>query len=147
MNYDDPRDYRKKRVEDFLKKMKEIESSGGTDLDHPVIKDPKSIHVGTKAVGEYGLMPLTAKEMDARFGTDELKDMDKFQAQEYLEQNPELAERLAKSMASRLVAKEGEGEDSNYMWQHGHNKRPPKEKVESAKRTKKFRVLNAKKDE
>lgn len=140
----DPREYRAERVKKFLEKMSQIESSGGQDLDHPVITDPKSIHSGTKAIGEYGLMPLTAKEMDSRFGTNELKGMDKFEAQKYLEQNPELVERLAKSMASRLVAKEGEGEDSNYMWQHGHNKRPSKEKVEKAERTKKFRVLNAK---
>jgi hypothetical protein len=147
MNYDDPRDYRKKRVQDFLKKMSQIESSGGKNLDHPVITDSKSIHAGTKAVGEYGMMPLTAQEMDKRFKTNELQGMDKVEAQEYLEQNPELVDRLAKSMASKLVEEHGEGEDSNYMWQHGHNKAPSKEKVAKAERTKKFRVLNKKKDE
>jgi len=146
MNYDDPRDYRKKRVQDFLKKMSQIESSGGKNLNHPIIKDPDSIHVGTKAVGEYGIMPLTAQEMDKRFKTNKLKGMNKFEVQEYLEQNPELAEQLSESMASRLVDEHGEGEDANYMWQHGHNKAPSKEKVEKADRTRKFRVLN-KKDE
>lgn len=141
--YSDPRDHRGEQVKDFLKKMSAIESSSGKNLKHPKITDPKSIHYGTAAVGEHGLMPLTAQEMDTRFGTNELKKMDKFQAEKYLNENPELVDKLTKSMAARLTNEHGEGELANYMWQHGHNS-PPKDlnAVENADRTSKFRILN-----
>ena len=69
-------------------------------------------------------MPLTALEMAKRFNIEELKGMDKFEAEDYLNKNPEMAEKIAKSMASWLNAKRGEGELANYMWQYGHNKGP-----------------------
>lgn len=37
-----------------------VESSGGVDTDHPVIKSPASMHSGQKAIGEHALMPKTA---------------------------------------------------------------------------------------
>lgn len=144
--YVDPRDHRKQQVQEFLKKMSAIESSSGTDLAHKRITNPKSVHYGTAAVGEYGLMPLTAQEMDKRFGVNELQKMDKFEAEKKLNENPELAERLAKSMAARLTNQHGEGELANYMWQYGHNSPPEDLKsVQKVERTKKFRVLNQKK--
>tara|TARA_R110000868_G_scaffold70612_1_gene207291 strand:- start:714 stop:1205 length:492 start_codon:yes stop_codon:yes gene_type:complete len=144
--YADPRDHRKQQVQEFLKKMSAIESSSGQDLAHKRITNPKSVHYGTAAVGEYGLMPLTAQEMDKRFGVDELKGMDKFEAEKKLNENPELAEQLAKSMAARLTNQHGEGELANYMWQYGHNS-PPEDPnvIKKSDRTKKFRVLNKKK--
>lgn len=144
--YIDPRDYRKQQVQEFLKKMSAIESSSGKDLAHKKITNPNSVHYGTAAVGEYGLMPLTAQEMDTRFGVNKLQDMDKFEAEKKLNENPELAEQLAKSMAARLTNQHGEGELANYMWQYGHNSPPKDQKtVQTAERTKKFRVLNKKK--
>ena len=71
--------------------------------------------------------------------------MDKFEAEDYLNKNPEMAEKIAKSMASWLNAKRGEGELANYMWQYGHNK-PPKDTsvIQKSDRTRKFRVLQGK---
>lgn len=58
------------------------ESSGGTNLDHPVIKDPKSMHYGMAAGGAWAMMPHTAAYV--------LKKNPKFK-----ERFPELADKLA----------------------------------------------------
>lgn len=39
-----------------------LESSGGLQVEHPVITNPKSIHYGQAAQGEYGMMPKTLAE-------------------------------------------------------------------------------------
>ena len=118
--YIDPREYKKQQTEEFLKKMSAIESSSGKNTKHKKITNPNSVHYGTAAIGQYGIMPLTALEMAKRFNIEELKGMDKFEAEDYLNKNPEMAEKIAKSMASWLNAKRGEGELANYMWQYGH---------------------------
>jgi acetate kinase len=139
MNYDDPRDYKAKQVSEFLKKMSAIESSSGTDTDHRQIKE--GIHKGTAAVGDYGIMPNTALEMGNRYNIPELQGLNPEEAQALLSQNPELAERVAASMASGLLDKTDE-ETANYMWQYGHNKIPEQEKVKKSPRTRKFKILN-----
>lgn len=135
----DPRDYKADRVSKFLKKMSQIESSGGVDTDHKRMSN--GIHKDTAAVGEYGIMPNTAIEMGNRYNMPELKGLSPEEAEAALASNPELAQRVAATMASGLLNKTDE-ETANYMWEHGHNKIPQKEKVESSPRTKKFRVLN-----
>lgn len=138
-DYQDPREHKGKRVSEFLKKMSQIESSGGVDTDHKRMST--GIHKNTAAVGEYGIMPNTAIEMANRYGIPELKDLSPAEAEQALAANPELAQRVAASMASGLLNKTNE-ENANYMWEHGHNKVPTPEKVEKSPRTKKFRVLN-----
>lgn len=141
-NYDDPRDHKGKQVAKFLEKMSMIESSGGKNLNHN--RMPAGIHKDTAAIGEYGLMPQTAMEISNRAGgIPELEGMDKHQVEEYLKLNPEVAERLAQTMASRLLQK-NDSESANYMWEMGHNRKPSKEKVEAHPRTRKFRVLSGK---
>lgn len=47
-------------MERLLSGLKHIESSNGTDLDHPVMES--GMHKGFSAEGELGLMPTTIKE-------------------------------------------------------------------------------------
>lgn len=44
-----------------LKAIAMIETSGGINLNHPVIK--RGMHKGTKASGHFGLMPLTIRDL------------------------------------------------------------------------------------
>lgn len=44
-----------------LKAIGMIETSGGTNLNHPVIT--KGMHKGTQAAGHFGLMPLTVRDL------------------------------------------------------------------------------------
>lgn len=48
----------------FLSKIRQIESSKGQDLDH--VPMDSGIHKGQAAIGEYGLMPNTIRELAAR---------------------------------------------------------------------------------
>jgi hypothetical protein len=138
----DPREYKAKQVANFLKKMRTIESSDGANTDHPVMKT--GMHKGTHAVGDYGIMPLTAIDLDRQFGSNELQDGDKFDAQEELQQNPELAERLAQSMASKLLNKYPE-EESAYKWESGSAAETSPEILAKSDRIRKFKVLNKEK--
>lgn len=138
-NYEDPRDKKSKQVSEFLKKMSEIESSGGRNINHKQMVS--GIHKGTAAVGDYGIMPNTALEIGKRHGMEELQGLSPEQAQDLLSKDPELAERIAETMASKLLNKTDE-ETANYMWQYGHNKEPNPIKVNKADRTRKFRVLS-----
>lgn len=45
-----------------------LESTNGKDVNHPVIRNPASIHYGESAQGTFGLMPKTIKEFG---GTEE----------------------------------------------------------------------------
>lgn len=44
-----------------LKAIAMIETSGGANLNHPVIT--KGMHKGTQAAGHFGLMPLTVRDL------------------------------------------------------------------------------------
>src|ERR1700690_2172704 len=100
-SYEDPRDHQAQAVQDFLNKIAYLESSSGKNTNHPVMQSGP--HIGTHAVGNYGLMPLTAQDIDRQSGSDQLQDIDKFDAQDKLQQDPALAERLASTMASKLL--------------------------------------------
>lgn len=136
----DPREFKGKKVREFLNKISALESSGGKNLNHKVITDPDSMHYGTHAVGQYGVMPVTAKDLDRKYGTDELQDLDKMEAQEYLMQDPELAERLAESHASTLLQKSPE-EVAAYKWKQGQYSKPTEAELNDSDRVRKFRVL------
>lgn len=138
-NYADTKDYKAQRVMDFLKKMSAIESSSGQNTNHPTMQT--GMHAGTHAVGEYGIMPLTAQDLDRQYGVNELQNVDKFDAQSKLEKDPELQERLVSTLASKLLNK-NDTETAAYKWENGQNSQPSPEDVEQSDRIRKFRVLN-----
>jgi hypothetical protein len=141
IQYNDPRDYKNEQLKKFLKKISMIESSGGKNLNHPEITDPESIHYGTSAVGEYGLMPLTAKDLDRKYRLNELQGLDKFEAQARLEDDPDLARLLAETMASDLLSK-ANSEKAAYMWEKGQYSNPSEQTLKASDRVRKFKALS-----
>lgn len=139
--YVDPREYKAEQLKEFLRKISQIESSGGTNMNHQTMQSGP--HVGTHAVGQYGLMPLTAQDIDRQSGNNELQDMDKLDVQKKLEQNPELSDRLAATMASKLLNKNN-SEAASYKWLHGPAADPSDEELKNSARVRQFRVLDKK---
>lgn len=138
--YVDPREYKAQALNEFLKKIAMLESSGGKNLKHKKITNPESIHYGTSAVGEHGLMPVTAQDLDRKFQINELKGLTKEEVQQRLEQDPELRQKIAKGLAGELLNKVPQ-ETAAHMWLMGHNKIPSEEKLQKSERVKKFKAL------
>lgn len=117
--------------DEFLKKIMEIESSGGTNFAHPQLQ--RGIHAGSSAIGRYGLMPNTVKEVINRRRledtmTPDLQDLDNMppdQMKQYLESRPDLEDDLAKGLATHVLRKQqGDEEKAAYSWHQGHNLSP-----------------------
>lgn len=135
----------------FLQKIQEIESSGGKNTDHPVVEE--GIQAGDQAIGRYGLMPNTIRELVNRrrmqgTSTGELQDLSRMPAQEmkkYIEQSPSLEDELAKQMATMVTRRQGGDEDrSAYSWTMGHNLTPDKisnEQLQESPYVQKYRKL------
>lgn len=138
--YVDPRENKANALNEFLEKIAMLESSGGKNTQHKMITNPESIHYGTSAVGEYGLMPVTAQDLDRKYNINELQGLSKEEAQKRLEEDSDLRDRIARSLASELLNKVPQ-ETAAHMWKMGHNKVPSEEKLERSDRVKKFKAL------
>ena len=119
-------------IQKFLSKIEQIESSGGQDTNHPVITAP-NLQQGTSAIGRYGLMPNTVKELVNRRrirGTASPDMMDLSQAppeviKAKLEANPDLEDQFANDLANHVIRKQDGDEDkAAYSWLNGHNLTP-----------------------
>lgn len=137
-SYEDPRDYKADQVREFLKKMSLIESSGGQNTNHPQVNT--GINAGTSAVGEYGIMPLTAQTLDKKYGINQLQDMNPDDISDKLSDNPELQQRLAETFASKLLS-QNPTETAAYKWQYGQNSHPDPDTIDQSDRIRKFRAL------
>lgn len=102
----------------FLHYIKEIESSGGQNTNHPVMQS--GIHAGDQAQGDYGMMPNTMDELKKRY--------------------PALASQtdpnvLAEKMAEHVLNKSDKDETlAAGLWNQGHN--TPEEKFDKVKNSK-----------
>lgn len=137
-SYEDPREYKAEQVREFLKKMSLIESSGGKNTDHPEVTT--GVNAGTSAVGDYGIMPLTAQNLDKKYGINQLQDMNPDEVSDKLSDNPELQQRLAETFASKLLS-QNPTETAAYKWQYGQNSHPDPEQIDQSDRIRKFRSL------
>lgn len=123
--------------EEFLDLISQIESSGGTNTNHPVMED--GIHAGQAAIGRFGLMPNTIKELVKRaelngVATDPMRQIasqDPQQMKAQVEQNPDLEFQMADQLARRVLNKFGDPEKAAYSWNQGTNLKP--EQVEQRK--------------
>lgn len=106
----------------FLDAIKQVESSGGKNLNHPVIES--GIHAGQSAIGSYGLMPNTIKEIKKRFPAS-------------VETNNE--DILARKLAEYIAKKTGNDKEAMAAsWFYGHNLPPERlEKLKSSSYVKK----------
>lgn len=114
--------------EDFLKVIGQLESSGGKNIQHSPMQS--GIQAGTTAIGRYGLMPNTVKEMINRKRMDntltpQLQVLDKLspdQMKAHIESNPNLEDSVAKDLAIHVLQNQGGDENkAAYSWQMGHN--------------------------
>lgn len=111
-------------VKNFLKLIKAMESSGGKDTGHATIE--QGMHKGDAAVGEYGLMPNTVKEMAKKKqvgpSDDVITKLPNSEVSQVLKENPQLAEQYAKMLATKLMNKtQNDPVLGMTGWLHGHN--------------------------
>lgn len=111
-------------IDSFLNTISMNESSGGKNLNHKQIKE--GLHAGDSAVGQYGLMPNTIKEMAIRMGKDnpmyQYANMKNSAVTDSMKKNPEHENEIAKFMANHLHDKFGGDENKMaYAWNMGHN--------------------------
>lgn len=119
-------------IQNFLNKIEAIESSGGKNINHPVVT-ADNLQKGTRAIGRYALMPNTVKELVNRRrlrGTvsPEMLDVSKMSPDEmkqYIEQNPQLEDSFANDLANHVIQRQGgDPEKAAYSWQMGSNLHP-----------------------
>lgn len=125
-------DDKKNKIKTFLKNISQVESSGGTNYNHDLIQ--KGIHKGHKAIGRYGLMPNTVKEVLVRMkrkGTltpdlQKLNSLDAVTLKDTLEKNPELEDQIAETLADKVLERQQDEDKAAYSWHQGHNLSPDK---------------------
>lgn len=126
-------DDQKQKIDAFLRKIAMIESSGGKNFDHAEI--PAGMHKGHRAIGSYGLMPNTVKEVINRMRLEgnlnpqlkELQALEADQMKQTIEQNPQYEREMAEYLANRVLNRQGGDElKAAYSWEQGHNLTPDK---------------------
>lgn len=119
------------QIAKFLKIIAQIESSGGQNVNHETIQ--QGIHAGDAAVGQYGLMPNTIKEITNRMrlkdqlspDLQQLSNMEGDQLKQHVASNPEQEQKLANFLANRVIERQGgDQEKAAYSWFQGHNLTP-----------------------
>lgn len=143
--------YDKNLKQRLLENISQIESSGGKDLKHKEIQH--GIHEGTRAMGKYGLLPNTVKELINRRrltgqltpDMQELNEMSPEEMKSKIEANPDLEDQLAQQLASHVVERQlGDEEKAAYSWNSGHNLNPQDitpEKLNKSEYVQKYRKL------
>lgn len=115
----------------FLRTISQLESSGGTNTQHEAMQT--GIQAGTTAIGKYGLMPNTVKELINRrqvrgTSTPELQELGQMppdKMKTYIEANPQLEEELANELATKVITRQqGDPEKAAYSWKMGDNLKP-----------------------
>lgn len=115
-------------VKTFMKLIKAMESSGGIDTKHPTMES--GMHAGDSAIGKYGIMPNTAKEIANRRinegiatpSDDVIKNIPNDAVNSLLKENPQLAKQYAEYMATKVLDKtKGDPELGMTAWHYGHN--------------------------
>ena len=115
----------------FKKIISLLETSGGRNLNHEPIKT--GIHKNSVAIGDYGLMPLTIKEMaqrrlrdgqgdelDKRIASLSNEEAKKVVPQLVKNRTPEY-ERYADALGSKVLKNYGDLEKAAVAWNQGHN--------------------------
>lgn len=141
-DYQDIRDYKSQQLQDFLKKISMLESSGGKNIAHQEVESGPQ--AGETAIGNYGLMPNTMKELAVRYPSPVTNGLSKDELELSALVDPKFANTMAGSMADYLKNKRGlSDEEAAAAWEAGHNKNPEDLDLNSP-RAKKFRVLSGK---
>lgn len=120
--------YKDKKINNFLKAIEMNESSGGINTNHKRMNS--GIHSGDAAVGNYGLMPNTVKNIAGLMERGhplrkKYLKMENSDIERSLSENPKHQKELATHLATKLHDKFG-GDESRmaYSWNQGHNLTP-----------------------
>lgn len=121
---------KQKHIQSFLNNISQVESSGGTNFNHPIVNS--GIHAGQSAIGRYGLMPNTVNEVLNRMrmnGTltpelHQLQQLDPVTLKTTLEKNPNLEDQIAGTLANKVLTRQPDDETAAYSWHSGHNLKP-----------------------
>lgn len=110
-----------------MKLIKAMESSGGKDTAHRTLAS--GIHEGDTAVGKYGLMPNTAKEIANRRKEsavdDVIANIPNKSVEALLQENPDIAKDYVQYMAEKVLDKtKGDPVAGMTAWHYGHNMSP-----------------------
>lgn len=129
--------------EEFLRAISMLESSQNTNTDHKIMDS--GIHAGDSAVGEFGIMPNTVRELakrlkrrdhrlqlDSQFKGD--PEIERFadpkipqnELQQEMLNNPEIANRAARYMHRLVETRFQDPDKMAYAWHNGHNTDPEK---------------------
>lgn len=114
----------------FLDNISQLESSGGKNFNHKEMES--GIHEGQSAIGRFGLMPNTIKELVNRKimhdgQNDQLRGLSEQNPDEIkriLEANPEIEYQFADQLAKKVLTKQKDPEKAAYSWFQGHNLTP-----------------------
>jgi GNAT superfamily N-acetyltransferase len=117
------REHRDEFAEKMLAAIKEVETSGGTNVNHKPIVG--GMHDGHAAYGRYGLMPITIKEtaqLDPEIAQQhpDLGRLKEDKVHDYMKANPELGPKIARSHLNRLRSHFGDDPRKiGYAWLNG----------------------------
>lgn len=136
------------QVTRFLDKIAQLESSGGSNVEHsPAIKGGPN--KGQTAVGRYGLMPNTIAEVASRASMPEAQ-MSPEEIAKKVETDPQFEEKIAKNLASIVLSRSGGNEEkAAYSWLMGHNIDPTQitdEQLKSSEYVQKYKELKVPQD-
>ena len=114
-----------------------LESSSGTQTQQPTVNS--GMHTGTKAIGEYGMMPKTIQDLaKTRINQDQGSNLDQIVQQanpksvdEILASNPDKYQQYMDQMGNKVLDKsKGNAEEAAMRWLAGPN--ASKEKINDA---------------
>lgn len=112
----------------FLWTIMQVESSGGRNTAHKMVQH--GMHAGEAAMGRWGLMPNTVREMVKRAqrsnksnpALDMVASLDGPKMADYIKKNPQVELSIARSLAQHVMRRQGYNRHkAAYAWTMGHN--------------------------
>ena len=107
---------------DFLNTISQIESSGGKNMNHPVVQS--GIQQGDHAIGQYGLMPNTISELLRRQQMSNSRGPASVDDGQVMQTNAGVEKQLANQLADKVLNKYQDPNMAAYAWHMGHNLTP-----------------------
>ncbi len=130
-------------LDPFLNKIQGLESSYGTNTEHPIIN--VGVNAGDQAIGKYALVPNTIQDIARKVGNrntqlgaslpygtqlepiQALKGVNKDELKGLMDKNPGLEDQLGRLLAKDIMLKSNGEDDAAYRWHSGQN--IPRDKV------------------